>query len=92
MRIVRISVEGVSPLTFGKHYEVPKLSKEAADHYEERTWREKLHTDKEGQVIISAPMWKNCLRDTAAFLSMPIKGKGKSTYTNKSGRAASTLC
>jgi|SRR5215469_1951852 len=87
MRTIKITVEGVSALGFSKHYEVPKLEKESPADYEERTWRNRLHTDKEGQVIITAMMWKNMLRDVGQFLSEKIPSKNNATYTKhfKSG-------
>ena len=80
MRIVKITVEGVAPLGFSRHYEVEKKPKEGADAYENRTWRNKLHVDKEGQAVIPATMWKNMLRDIGAFLNEKIPGKGQQTY------------
>jgi hypothetical protein len=80
MRIVTVTVQGVAPISFGKHYEVEKLPKESPDHYEQRTWRNKLHVDKEGQVIIPPMMVKNALRDIGAFLNEKIPGKGAATY------------
>jgi hypothetical protein len=70
----------VASLYFGRHYEVEKLPKESADHYEQRTWRNKLHVTKEGQCVVPAMAWKNGLRAIGAFLGEQIPGKGKATY------------
>lgn len=80
MRTVQVKVKGVAPLGFSRHYEVPKLEKESPADYEERTWRNRLHVDKEGQVVIPPMMWKNMLRDVGAFLSEKISGKGNETF------------
>jgi hypothetical protein len=57
------------------------LPKESNDDYAARTWSEKLHTDEEDTVVITAGMLKNSLAEAAKYLGMQIKGKGKSTYT-----------
>jgi len=80
MRTVTVKVKGVSALGFSKHYELAKLEKESSADYEERTWRNRIHTDKEGQAVVSPMQWKNMLRDVGAFLSEQIPGKGKSTF------------
>lgn len=74
-------------MLFGRQYVVAKQSKESPAQYEERTWRERLHTDAAGNVVLSPLSIKNCLRDAAKYLSEPIQGKGKATYTKhfKSG-------
>jgi len=81
MKTARIKIESISPISFGRYHDTPKLDKEGPDDYERRTWREKLHTNKEGEVVITPFMLKNCLSEAAKFLSVQIKGKGKATYT-----------
>jgi hypothetical protein len=81
MRTVKVKIKGVSPIAFSKHYEVPRLEKESDEDYEDRTWRNRAHVDKEGQVVINPTMFKNMLYDVAKFLSETIKGKGKQTWT-----------
>jgi hypothetical protein len=81
MKQVRIKVHGISPLGYSRHYEVPRLEKESHDAYEWRTWRNRLHVDKEGQCVISPMQWKNMLRDVGKFLGERIPGKGKSSYS-----------
>jgi len=81
MRRFVTELESISPHSQGRFHATPKLDKELADAYEDRTWRERLHVDETGQVIITPMMLKNCLSDTAKFLSMQIPGKGKQTYT-----------
>lgn len=74
------TLESLSPLSFSRHYETPALEKEAARDYEERTWRERLHYDKEtGECYIPANMLKGCLAAAAKYLSMKVSGKA--TYT-----------
>ena len=81
MKTVIASVEGVSPYSQGRAYEVEKLQGEGPDDYERRTWRNRLHVDAAGQVFIPPMSYKNALAEAAKFLSIGIPGKGKSTYT-----------
>ena len=59
----------------------PKLAKELDNAYEMRTWREKLHVTKDGEVFIPPMALKNALSEAAKFLAMKIPGKGNSNYT-----------
>lgn len=74
-------IESVSPYTQSKYYTTPKLEKERPDDYERRTWRDRLHTDDNGEVFIPAMSFKNCFSEAAKYLSIRIAGSGKSTYT-----------
>ena len=81
MKTVTLHVKSLTPITFGKYHQTEKLEKELHDDYEQRTWREKTHYNKDGFVYIPGTMVTNCLRESAKYLSLPIKGKGKATYT-----------
>ena len=72
---------GDSPISFGRAIQTPKGADEGADDHEERTWRERMHTDEAGVVFIPPTALKNCLADVAKYLSESIPGKGKATYT-----------
>lgn len=80
--IATAKIEGISP--YGQNrYISPNLKKEKETHsdFEQRIWRERLHADSQGNVIIPPMALKNCLSDIAKFLSVQIPGKGKATYT-----------
>ena len=64
-----------------------KKPSERHDDFEERTWRERMHVDDNGEVYLLPTSIKNCLVDVATYLSETIPGKGKATYTKhiKSG-------
>lgn len=81
MKIATCTLKSISPYSQSRYHETPKLNKELADDYRQRTWREHLHYDKEGQVFIPPMAFKNCLSEVAKFLGLQIPGKGKSTYT-----------
>jgi hypothetical protein len=84
MKIATAHLKSASPYGQGRQYteyEVPRGEKESYADYEDRTWRNRCHVDKDGQVFIPGVVFKKCLSQVAAYLSMPIKGKGKRTYT-----------
>jgi hypothetical protein len=81
MRICEATLESAAPYSQSRHYETPKLPKENSADYEERTWRERMHADENGDVYVPPMCFKNALSEIAKFLSMQIPGKGKATYT-----------
>ena len=84
MKIATCEIMGISPYSQSKHYSkemVPKLQGENDRDYESRTWRNRLHVNDDGKIFIPPMAFKNCISDCAKFLSLPIPGKGKSTYT-----------
>lgn len=80
MKIVTATLIGKSPMSQSRAIQVAKETGESHDAYEQRTWRERLHTDK-GRVIVPASALKNMLGDIAKFLGESIPGKGKATWT-----------
>lgn len=81
MKTVTVKLESASPYSQSRYVQAEKLPKELHDDYEKRTWRERMHDDGNGVVIIPPMSFKNCLSEAAKYLSMQIPGKGKSTYT-----------
>ncbi len=69
------------PYSQSRHYDVEKLDKEGPGDYERRTWRERMHVDQNGFVLIPPMSFKNCVAGCAKYLSIGIPGKGKATYT-----------
>lgn len=80
MKEVIATLKSVSPITFGRYHNTPKLERELPVAYEERTWRERAHTNEEGFVIIPPMMLKNSLDDVVAFMGTQIPGRGKERY------------
>ena len=78
---------GMSPLGFSAPIQSPKNTGESDGAWEDRVWREKMHTDKNGEVFLTPMALKNCLTSAAAFKSEKIKGAGNQTWTKhfKSG-------
>jgi len=81
MKTYTAHLKSSSPYSQSKHYQVEKLEKEKADDYEKRTWRERLHVNPEGFVVIPPMAIKNCVSEAAKYLGIQIPGKGKATYT-----------
>ena len=81
MKKVIATLKSCSPYGQSRGYVEPKLDKESSADYEKRTWRLRMHTDKDGNVYIPLMAFKNCLAEAAKYLGIQIPGKGKSTYT-----------
>ena len=76
-----VDIVGLTPFGFSKAINSTKSTGESHDDFEERTWREKIHTDSQGNAFISPMALKNCLSDCAKYLSESVPGKGKATFT-----------
>jgi hypothetical protein len=81
MKIATVSITGVSPISFSRKHNTPYLNREGDDAYNNRTWREKLHCNSKGEVLVEAIMIKNTLNNVAAFLAEKIHGRGQQTYS-----------
>lgn len=81
MKTAVATLRSVSPYSQSKHYTTEKLPKELAKDYEARTWRDRLHVNEHGSVVIPPMSFKNCLSEAAKYLSIQIPGKGKATFT-----------
>ena len=80
MKIYTAHLKGSSPYSQSKYYNVEKLEKESASAFEERTWRERLHVNANGNVFIPPMSIKICLSEAAKYLGITIPGKGKNNY------------
>lgn len=81
MRTVTITIKGTSPYSASRYHETEKLERESPDDYARRVWREQLHTNGDGTVIIPGIQLKKALAWMAGYLSETIPGKGKKTWT-----------
>lgn len=80
-QLVIVELESMSPYSQSRQHAVPKLDKETHEAYEQRTWREKCSTNANGEIVIPAMGFKQCLDTVAKRLGDQIPGKGKATYT-----------
>jgi len=89
MKLATCTLKSISAYSQSRSYshEVEKLPKETANDYEERTWRNKAHTDANGLIFIPPMSFKMALDTAAKMLGRKIPGKGNSTYSKffKSG-------
>ena len=91
MLLCECDLTGISPLGFSKYIAEKKNTGEAHDAFEARSWRQRLHVNKDGHVFIPPGALKNCLQNVAQHLSETVPGKGKATYT-KHFRSGILVC
>ena len=70
-----------SPYSQSRYYKTPKLEKELPGDYETRTWRDRCHVNAQGNVIIPPMAFSNCIKEAARYLSLPIPGSARQTFT-----------
>jgi len=81
MRIALARLKSASPYSQSRPVASKKPRDETHDDFETRTWKERCHVDKDGEVFIPPMAFKNCLAEAAKYKSIQIPGKGKATYT-----------
>ncbi len=81
MKVFTAHLRSLSPYSQSKHYVAERQQGESHDDYYRRTWRNHIHADSEGMAFIPPGSFKNCLSEAAQFMSIPVPGKGKATYT-----------
>lgn len=84
MKLCKAHLESIpgSPYSQSAPYQVPKLDRESADDYDQRTWRHHCTTNASGQVAIPAMAFKQALDTTAYKLGEKIPGRRGATYKN----------
>jgi hypothetical protein len=75
------TLKSISPYSQSRYHATEHLERESHDDYEKRTWRERLHVNKDGHVFIPPMSFKNSLSEGAKYLSMKVPSGGKATYT-----------
>ena len=81
MKIAECKLQSVSPYSQSRYYKVEQLAKELPGDYEARTWRERCHVNQDGFVIMPPMAFTNSLKEAAKYLSVPIPGKARQTFT-----------
>ena len=83
MRKVTARLSGISALSQGKYYDTEKRPGELDADYEIRTWRDRLHVNDAGNIVMPAMAFKNCLFAAAKYRGEKIPGikGGQSTWT-----------
>lgn len=72
---------GISTLTFGRMLQSPREKGEGADKHDIRCWRERMHIDSGGRVLLQPGSVKLAIEFAAKLRSDKIPGKGQQTFT-----------
>lgn len=86
LQVATAYIIGETPLLFGKQIDqerIPKEPKETHDTYEKRTWRERVHSNKDGNLFVPARAFKKLLENTAGYQNERIAGQGMKTWKAK---------
>lgn len=75
------TLRSTSPVSFSRYHGAARLSGESDADYEERTWRERLHSTADGNVLIPLFAFKNALDAAAKYEGRKIPGRRNATYT-----------
>lgn len=83
MKIADATLKSVSPYSQNRHYRVDKKPGENEPDFEARTWQERCHVvnEKDNHIVIPAMQFANSLKEAARYLSLPIPGKQRQTFT-----------
>lgn len=74
-------LKSISPYSQSKHYETAKKEGESFSAYEERTWRDRVHCDDNGDIFIPPMAFKNSIAEAAKYRSDKVPGKNRATWT-----------
>ena len=67
MKTYIAKIKGISPYSQSKAVADPRGPKETHDDHEKRTWRDRLHANDKGNVIIPPMALKNCMAEAGEF-------------------------
>jgi hypothetical protein len=74
-------MESISPYSQSRPIRSERQTGESHEAFENRTWRERMHVDDDGEVFIPPMAMKNAFPEIAKFLGESVPGKGKATWT-----------
>lgn len=81
MRNLNVTIEGISPYSQSNFFTSTRGEKETHESFEDRCWREKIHVDAEGWVVIPAMSLKYSIDEACKRLALQVPGEGKTRYT-----------
>jgi len=81
MKIVKAELRSISPYSQSRKVQSEKKSRESADDFEKRSWKERCHVTAEGNLFIPGMQFSNSVKEACKYLNIQIEGQGKSTYT-----------
>ena len=79
-RAVTVSLAGITPYSGGAAFQSEPLEGENAEAQDIRCWRERIHTNADGQVFIPPRALKSALASIARHKGKKIKGRGNKTW------------
>ena len=82
MLTLEFQIEGISPYSQSK-YTGERPSDTGAQAWEEQTWRERMHRDKDGHLYLPVMSIKYAMVEAARASGDKIKGRGHATWTKK---------
>ena len=87
IKMAKVKIEGLTPYSPSKHYDVPFLDGELPEAYDIRNWREHMHVEEndKGQmtVVIPAESFHQAMISAAKYSGEKIKGQKQKTWTAK---------
>jgi len=81
MKEITIHIESAAPYSQSRFHNTPRLEQESHEAYEERTWREKGHYDKDGIMYLPPMALKACIDTAVKFRKRKGPSGGASTWT-----------
>ena len=81
MKLAECHLRSLTPYSQSKFYETEKEPKELPGDYEKRTWRDRCHANAQGHIIIPPMALCNSVKEAAKYLSIPIPGAARQTFT-----------
>ena len=87
MKTATATLKSIAPYSQSRMHATDKIEKESHDAYEKRTWREKCHSNGDGNMFIPPMAFKFAIQRASEYLSEKIPGKGQATFSKhfKSG-------
>ena len=81
MITVVASLQSTSPYSPSYFLQSPQDPGETGREYELRVWRERIHRDKQGHVVIPSNQLSRALKTAASYLNIKIPGERNRTFT-----------
>lgn len=75
-RTVQVSIRGITPLSQSKYLAVELAPGESHNDHDVRRWREKMHTNPEGMVVIPAMAMLQAVQAAAGADDEKVQGRG----------------
>jgi len=82
VRTVVVKLRGITPLQQCKEYAsyTPKKGSETPQAFEKRTWKERVHKDDDGNILLPHGAFKHAIVAGAKFSGKKVPGRGNTQY------------